>query len=404
MDRLVVVGASLAGLRAVETARKEGFQGSITLVGAEPHLPYDRPPLSKAFLEAGSGQEPWFRASDQLADRLEVDLRLGNPATALDPDRRAVVVGDEEIPYAAVVLATGAAARSLPGTDGLGGVCSLRTLDDARIVRAALDAQARTVVVGAGFIGSEVASAAHQRGLPVSIVEALDVPLSRSVGDEVGRACSALHESHGVDLHRGVAVTGLEQSDGRVTGVRLSDGSVLAADLVVVGIGVRPSTEWLEDSGVKLHETDAGVVCDETLATGVPGVYAAGDVAHWPNPTFDGELMRLEHWTTAAEQAAVAVRNALDPTGATPMSTVPYFWSDWYEHRLQFVGIPRADEVQVVHDGLPGEGFVALYRRDDRLVGTMTVDRPAQIMKYRRLISERAGWEQALAFAASRTR
>lgn len=404
MERLVVVGASLAGLRSVETARRSGYQGEIVLVGAEPHLPYDRPPLSKAYLDTATVEEPWFRTEQHLADELGVRLALGTPATRLDPDRRTIRVGLEEIGYTAAVLATGATARMLPGAEGLAGVTALRTLDDARAVRAALEAGARTVVVGAGFIGSEVASAARKRGLPVTIVEALDVPLSRSVGTEVGRACSDLHRARGVDLRCGVTVTGLDSLDGWVSGVRLSDGSTVAADLVVVGIGVTPNTGWLVDSGVKLHHADGGIVCDETLATGLPGVYAVGDVVHWPNPLFDGELMRLEHWTTAVEQAAVAVGNALDPAAARPVETVPYFWSDWYEHRIQFVGIPRADEVKVVHDGLPSDGFLALYRREDRLVGTITVDRPTQIMKYRRLIAQRASWDQALQYAESGTR
>lgn len=398
MTHLVVVGASLAGLRAVESARKAGHDGPVTLVGAERHLPYDRPPLSKAYLDDAPEPDPTFRTGAVLRDELRVDLRLGAAATGLDPKARVVGFGDgAELGYDALVVATGGAARPLPGAEGVAGVHTLRTVDDAAAVRAALDAGARTVVVGAGFIGSEVASGARKRGLPATVVEALPVPLVRSVGEDMGHACAALHRAHGTDLRCGVTVEGLDTTAGRVTGVRLSDGTTVPADLVVVGIGVAPGTGWLEGSGLELHDRDRGVVADATLRA-ADGVYAAGDVVHFPNALFDDELMRLEHWTTAAEQGALAARNALDPAHATPLGTVPYFWSDWYGSRIQFVGVPRAEEIRVID---PGERFLALYRRGDRLVGTITIDRPTQIMKYKRLIAQRASWTDALAFAGA---
>ena len=395
-----MVGASLAGLRAVETARRTGFAGAVTLVGAEEHLPYDRPPLSKGFLDPGGPDrvQP-FCTEAGLRDELGVELVLGAPAEGLDTGAREVAVGGRTVAYDALVIATGAAPRPFPGTDGLAGVHSLRTAQDAVAIRDALDAGARTVVVGAGFIGSEVASAARKRGLPVTVVEAAPLPLTRSVGREVGLVCADLHRAAGTDLRLGVGVSRVESADGAVTGVRLDTGEVLPADLVVLGIGVAPATRWLEGSGVPLHERDRGVVCDATLATGVPGVYAAGDVAHVPNPLFDGQLMRLEHWTNAAEQGAAAARHALDPASARPLATVPYFWSDWYSHRIQFVGTPVADEVEVV---VPADdGFVALYRRADRVVGALTVDRPRDIMKLRRRVAERGVWAEAVAFAAT---
>jgi NADPH-dependent 2,4-dienoyl-CoA reductase/sulfur reductase-like enzyme len=398
-NRLVIVGASLAGLRAAEAARKYGFRGEVVLIGAENHPPYDRPPLSKAFLDARAAETPWLRTEQHLTERLGLRLRLGSPATALDPHQRTVTVGNETIEYSAVVIATGASARTLPGTAGIHGVHSLRSLDDARAVRSALSTGARTVVIGAGFIGSEIAAGARMRGLDVTIVEALDVPLSRSVGTEVGATLAALHKREDTELRCGVKVTGITEAHGRVRSVRLDDGTELPADLVVVGIGVTPNTAWLRGSGVVLHERDGGIVCDETLSTGLPGVYAAGDVAHWPNPMFDGELMRLEHWATAVEQGTTAARNAIGP-GTMVLSTVPYFWSDWYGQHIQFVGIPHADEVRIVSK-VDDDRFVALYRRDDRLVGCLTLDLPSQIMKYRRLIAERAGWSQALDFATS---
>ncbi|MEA5363793.1 FAD-dependent oxidoreductase [Amycolatopsis sp., V23-08] len=375
---LVVAGASLAGLRAVESARRTGYRGRIVLVGAEDHLPYDRPPLSKAFLDAGGPAEVTpFHPETVLRDELGVELMLGAPAESLDPAAREVTAGGTAIRYDALVIATGATARRLAGAR------ALRTAEDAVAVRAALDEGARTVVIGAGFIGSEVASAARKRGLPVTIVEAQAVPLVRAVGAEAGAALAGLHHAAGTDLRLATEVVEVSE------GVRLATGEVLPADLVVAGIGAVPATGWLEGSGLTLHERDRGVVCDATLAAGPPGVYAAGDVAHVANPLFDGEPMRLEHWTNAAEQGAAAARHALDPASARALAPVPYFWSDWYGHRIQFVGTPHADEV-VVQDG------TTLYRRADRVVGALTVDRPREIMKHRRRIAARAPWSEAL--------
>ncbi|MDX2600338.1 FAD-dependent oxidoreductase [Streptomyces caniscabiei] len=400
LQRLAVVGASLAGLRAVESARRSGFTGSVTLIGAEEHLPYNRPPLSKEYLAATPDGPPetTFRSEDTLRGELGVDLRLGAPATALDTEGRAVLVdGGAPVPYDALVIATGAVARVLPGTERLAGVHTLRTVDDAAAVRRALDEGARLVVVGAGFIGSEVASKARKRGLPVTLLEAADIPLRRALGDEMGLACAALHDRAGTDLRRGVAVRAIRR-DGQGLRVELGDGSVLGADLVVSGVGADPAVSWLEGSGVELGD---GVICDRTLATSVPGVYAAGDVAHWYNPLFE-QSMRLEHWTSAAEQGAAAAFNALHPQEARPYSTVPYFWSDWYGTRIQFVGLSRADEVRVV-TGDPADGrWVALYRTGDRLTGALAIDHPTHIMKYRMMIGRGCPWAEARDFARTR--
>ncbi|MBE4741745.1 NAD(P)/FAD-dependent oxidoreductase [Streptomyces caniscabiei] len=399
--QLVVVGASLAGLRAVEAARKGGFEGRITLVGAEPHLPYDRPPLSKQFLDANGADvpPPTFRTKEVFRTELGAELLLGAPATCLDTAARTVVVGERPIGYDALVIATGATARRLPGTEGLTGVHTLRTLDDAAAVRRALDAGARTVVIGAGFIGAETAAAARKRGLDVVVVEAQATPLVRAVGETMGGALASLHRRHGTDLRCGLSVTALE-GEGRVERVRLSDGSVLDADLVVVGTGAVPATDWLEGSGLTL---DDGVVCDETLRTGAENVYAAGDVARWHNPVFD-RPMRLEHWTSAAEQGALAARNALNPGAAKGYATVPYFWSDQYDTRIQFVGVPDAEEIAVADGDIERDHQgVALYRAGDRLVGALAVNRPTEIMKYRRLVARGASWEEGLAFARSRS-
>jgi NADPH-dependent 2,4-dienoyl-CoA reductase/sulfur reductase-like enzyme len=404
-DRFVVVGGSLAGLRAAQAARRAGFAGPLTMVGGERHLPYDRPPLSKEYLDISEDgpNTPTFHTKEELRDELDVELRLSTWATGLDGARKVLSVsgpdGPDEVGYGSLVIATGAAARTLPGAEKLSGVHTLRNLDDAMAIRAALDAGARIVVVGAGFIGSEVASSARKRGLSVTVLEALPVPLVRAVGEDMGRACAALHRVNGTDLRCGVKVTGLVGSDGKVTGVSLDDGTTVAADLVVVGTGVAPCTEWLAESGVRRHERDRGIVCDQTLSTGLAGVYAAGDVAHFPHPLFDDTLMRLEHWTNAAEQGALAAKNALNPAEAKPAVGVPYFWSDWYGSRIQFVGIPAADEIRVISEELGEEKFLALYRRGDRITGTITINRPAQVMKYRRMIAQSKSWAEALEFA-----
>ncbi|WP_243640355.1 NAD(P)/FAD-dependent oxidoreductase [Nocardioides jejuensis] len=247
---LVIVGASLAGLLAAESARRTGWGGQITLIGAEEHLPYDRPPLSKAQLDQGTADDLVPLRTQAELDELGVTTLLGTPATGLDTAGRRVIVGDTSVAYDALVIATGATPYRLPGTDNIAGVTGLRTHAEAVAVRRALDAGARTVVIGAGFIGSEIASAARKRGLPATIVERLDVPLSRSLGPEPGAICADLHRAAGTDLRLGVGVSGLESTGGRVTGVVLDDGTTVPADLVVVGIGVRPATAWLEESAI----------------------------------------------------------------------------------------------------------------------------------------------------------
>jgi NADPH-dependent 2,4-dienoyl-CoA reductase/sulfur reductase-like enzyme len=399
LQHIVVVGASLAGLRAAEALRDAGYDATLTLVGAERRMPYDRPPLSKQLL---SGE--WDAERTDLRDRasyeaLDLDLRLGRTATALDLAARAVELdGGESVGFDGLIVATGAAPRVLPGTPALEGIHTLRTLEDCLAIRRAFDEGGRVAVVGAGFIGSEVAATARERGLDVTLIEAAPVPLVRAVGEEMGRVCAALHGDHGVDLRLGAGVEGFEGS-GRVERVRLSDGTAVDADVVVVGVGVAPSTGWLESSGLALRD---GVVCDATCAASAPGVYAAGDVARWRNPLFDDE-MRVEHWTNATEQGRAAALNLLaGPADATPFAPVPYFWSDQYGVKIQFVGHIRPDdEVRVVHGSTDDRRFVALYRRGARLAGALGFDRPGLVMACRRLIAERASWEDALAETGS---
>lgn len=393
LERIAVVGASLAGLRAAESLRRLGYGGALVLVGAEKHLPYDRPPLSKELLQ-GRWEVDRIGLRRQPYEELELDLRLGVRATALDLAARELVLGDGvREPFDALVLATGASPRRLRGQPDLPGVHLLRTLDDALALRAALEARPRVLVVGAGFIGAEVAASCRARGLQVTLVEPLPVPLARGLGEAMGRVCAELHRDQGVDLRCGVGVSGF-QGHQRVERVTLSDGSSVEADLVVVGIGAAPETGWLEGSGLRL---DDGVVCDGFCAA-APGVFAAGDVARWHNPLF-GEEMRVEHWSNAVEQGSyVAERLAGTDLGAQPFAPVPFFWSDQYGVKIQFAGRMRPDdEVRLVAGSLAERKFTALYGRAGRLSGVLAWSRPRDLAKYRRLIAAATPFESALA-------
>ena len=394
---IVIVGASLAGLRAAETLRREGYEGRLVLVGDERHLPYDRPPLSKELL-AGEWEPEQIVLRKQPYDDLDLDLRLGRRATGLDAgDRVLELDGDERLRFDGLVVATGSRPRTLPGTPPLDGIFVLRTLDDCLAIRARLDERPRVVVIGAGFIGSEVAATCRGRGLEVTVLEMLPVPLARRVGPVIGETCGALHRDHGVDLRCGVAVAGFEGGD-RVEQVRLADGTAIDADLVVVGVGVVPKTGWLEGSGLAL---DDGVVCDDTCLA-APGIVAAGDIARWPNPLFDGESMRVEHWTNATEQGvAAALRLLAGKASGEAFAPVPFVWSDQYDVKIQIVGSIHGDDEVVVADGsLDERRFVALFGRGGRLVGALGFSRPRLVMQYRRMIAERASWDDALAHAA----
>ena len=397
---VTIVGASLAGLRAAEALRRQDFDGPITLIGDELHAPYDRPPLSKQFLAGGWGEDRLALTRPDKLDDLDLDLRLGVRAASFDlASRRLGIVylddeGGDEFVVDGLLIATGARCRTLRGSEGLDGVFVLRSLDDSLAIRAAFGAgPARVVVVGAGFIGAEVAATARTLGLEVTMIESLPQPLSRVLGDAMGAVCAELHREHGVDLRTGVGVEAIE-GEGRVERVRLSDGSVIEADVVVVGIGVVPNTEWLEGSGLRI---DNGVVCDATCLA-APGVTAAGDVARWPNQRF-GEVMRVEHWDNAVAQGAHAARRLLvDDAEAEPFVPVPWFWSDQYDRKIQMAGrIGPDDEMHVATGSLAERRFAAIYGRAGRLVGVLGFNRPRQVMRYRMLIESRATFEDAIA-------
>lgn len=406
-SRISIVGASLAGIRCAGALRRDGFDGTITLIGDEPHRPYDRPPLSKQYAAGEWGSDRLALVAPEKFDDLNLDLRLGNTATGLEVETRTVTLADgSSVAGDAVLIATGARARTLPNTAHLSGVEVLRSLDDANQVRAALEQGAtRVVVIGAGFIGAEIAATARERGCDVTMVEMAEVPLQRGLGDRMGMVCADLHREHGVDLRLGVGVTSVNAStsDAAAVGsVVLSDGSEIMADLVVVGIGVIPNTEWLDGSGLIL---DDGVVCDETCLA-APRIWAAGDVARWPNRRFD-EVMRVEHWDNAVEQGTYVARRMLagqDPEAADtevePYMPVPWFWSDQYDRKIQLAGRVRPDDdVEIVTGTLEERRFAAIYGRNDKIVGVLAFNRPRHVMQYRQLISDGASWAEALEFA-----
>jgi NADPH-dependent 2,4-dienoyl-CoA reductase/sulfur reductase-like enzyme len=403
MDRIVVVGASLAGLWACESFRSHGFGGTITLLGAELHQPYDRPPLSKALLKGDWEPERIQLRKPGEIDTLGLDLRLGTRAVALDAANRTVTLeSGERVPADGVVIATGSAPRPLPNQPDLDGVTMLRTLDDSLDLRRRLSLQPRVVVIGAGFIGLEVAATAAQTGCAVTVLEGAPAPLMRGLGVEMGEVVARVHSRHGVDVRCGVTVDAIEGSHGRVAGVGLGSGEVVPADVVVVGIGVTPVTQWLVDSGLEIRD---GIVCNDSLRA-APGVYAAGDCARWVNNLFGeaGEEMRVEHWSNAAEQGAAAAINLLAELAgeeSTPYAPVPFFWSDQFDSRIQFVGRAHGDdEVRVVAGDLDGS-FVAIYGYGGRLRGVLGVNMPKPVMRCRKLLGERASWDDAIERAAA---
>ncbi|MBY4226888.1 MULTISPECIES: NAD(P)/FAD-dependent oxidoreductase [Nocardiaceae] len=381
MKSVTIVGASLAGLCSARALRAAGFDGSVTIVGAESHRPYDRPPLSKEYLAGDVDVSTLALEPDD--ENLDATWILGRTATALDPSRRTVTLDDgAELTSDGVVLATGSRARSLPGTDHLAGVHVLRTIDDADRLRADLTPGARLVVIGAGFIGAEVASTARKLGLDVTVVEAAPSPLAGPLGARLGSAVGNLHRDNGTTLICGIAVDGLTGTD-RVTGVRLADGRLLDADVVVVGIGGIPNIDWLGTSGLALGN---GILCDGGGATAVPGVVAVGDCAAWLDST--GVHRRVEHWAGASERPTVAVATLLSGSYGGQHVKPPYFWSDQYGSRIQFAGTAGPDSECTIEEGSPELGsFLAVYRSDGLPVGVLGVNQVRLFTRWRRQLS-----------------
>ena len=387
MESLVIVGASLAGLSAARAARNLGFGGRVVIIGDDPQRPYDRPPLSKDFLAGRLEIADLALETDDEA--LDAQWILGTPAVSFDPATRLVHLADGTTVHAdGLVIATGASPRSLPQIAGADNVVSLRTVADAQKLRALVRAGGRMVVVGAGFIGAEVASTAHALGMEVTVLEKSPTPLCGPLGAQLGAVVAGLHDRAGVELICAADIEEFELTDGSVRAVHLAGGRVLEADVVVVGIGAVPNTAWLESSGIELGN---GVVCDATGATSIPGVVAVGDCAAWWDPA-TGRHHRVEHWTGAAQRPAVAVGALLGAEAATlPAVKPPYFWSDQYGTRLQFVGdASRADRVGYEHGGPGEDSLLAVYYSGDHPVAVLAWNQTKLFCRWRKTIEKLA--------------
>jgi 3-phenylpropionate/trans-cinnamate dioxygenase ferredoxin reductase component len=375
-ERIVVVGASLAGLRAAQAVRSAGHEGELVVVGDERHAPYTRPPLSKQLL---AGEQEHADCAFPGADALDAQWRLGAAAVALDRQYKVITSEDgTEVAYDRLIVATGARARTWP--DQVEGVHTLRGVDDALALRAALNARPeRIAIVGAGFVGCEVAATARKAGIDVTLVDVAPRPLL-PLGEELGERAAALHRAHGVDLRLGTAVAGVDAG-----GIHLADGTRVDADVVLVALGAIPNTEWLASSGLAL-DARGGIVCDATLTSVADDdILAAGDVVSWPHPLAGGDVVRVEHWTVAAEHGALAGRNAVAaPAERRPHVAPPYFWSDQYDVKIQAVGFPaRAATLEVVDED--GPRLIAEARdADGRLVGAIAFNNAKKLAAYRR--------------------
>jgi 3-phenylpropionate/trans-cinnamate dioxygenase ferredoxin reductase subunit len=364
----VIAGASLAGAKAAETLRSEGFDGRVVLIGAEDERPYERPPLSKEYLRGEAGREKVYVHDEGFYAERDIDLRLGRTVTGLETSARRVTLDDgEQLPYDRLLLATGAEPRrlSIPGGE-LEGVHYLRSVGDSDALRERLDRGGSVVVVGAGWIGSEVAASARQRGLDVTVVEPMSVPLERVLGPELGAVYRDIHADHGVRMLLGTGVEAFE-GGGAVERVRTGDGNELECDFVVVGVGVQPRSSLATAADLPV---DDGVLVDQFLQTSVRGVFAAGDVANAWHPFFRDRI-RVEHWANALSQGPAAARNMLG--GAEPYETIPYFFSDQYEVGMEYAGhAPRWDRVVLRGDPATRE-FIAFWLVEDRVVAGMNV-------------------------------
>ncbi|QRP42983.1 FAD-dependent oxidoreductase [Amycolatopsis sp. FDAARGOS 1241] len=401
--RIVIVGSSLAGLAAAVTLRREGFTGSLTMVGEEPYLPYDRPPLSKQVLD---GWIPPDGTRLPYGAELDAQWLLGVRATGLDVIGKQILLGDGgTVGYDRLLIATGTRARrwSDEGEAALDGVLVLRTRDDAAALRRRLaERPQRVVVIGAGFTGCEVASACRQLSLPVTLVERGPTPLSGALGGVVGAVAAELHREHGVDLRCGVTVTSLEGDDaGRLRRVHLSDGTTVDTDVAVVALGAVRNTEWLEGSG--LAAGSGGVGCDAGCrvfdANGVTtdDVFVAGDVARFPHPLYDYQLLALEHWGNAVDQAQVAAHNMVNtPTRRWPYLPSPVFWSRQFDTNVKSVGVPTfADEVVIAQGSVAERRFVAAYGYRGRITAAVTFNQAKWLEFHQRQIETAAPFPPA---------
>ena len=372
---IVIVGGGLAGARTAEQLRRAEYDGPITIVSDEQHLPYDRPPLSKEVLR--NADHDVVLKPQEFYDEARITLRLGNGVTAVDTAAKTLTLADgSTLGYDELVIATGLEPKRIPSFPDLEGIRVLRSLGESAELREHASSARKAVIIGAGFIGCEVAASLRQLGVDVVIVEPQPTPLASVLGEKIGALVTRLHEAEGVQVRCGVGVDSVS-GDGKVEKVVLSDGTELDADIVVVGIGSRPVTGFLDGSGV---EVDNGVVCDSAGRTNVEHVWAIGDVASWRNEA--GHQERVEHWSNVAEQARVLVPALLGREPASAAVSVPYFWSDQYDVKIQCLGEPAADDVvHLVSDD--GRKFLAYYERDGVLTAVVGGGMPGKVMKAR---------------------
>ncbi|MGV0626417.1 NAD(P)/FAD-dependent oxidoreductase [Mycolicibacter minnesotensis] len=369
---IVIVGGGLAAVRTAEELRREEYAGPITIVSDEERPPYDRPPLTKAVLR-GDRDETTLEPPEFYADR-DVDLRLGCGARAVDTAAQTVTLADgSTLAYDQLVIATGLVPRRIPSFGDLDGIRVVRSFEDSLVLRGDAAAARRAVVIGAGFIGCEAAASLRHLGVEVVLVEPQPAPLAAVLGTQIGELVARLHRANGVDVRSGVGVAEVRGS-GRVETVVLTDGTELAADVVVLGVGSLPATEWLDGSGI---EVDNGVRCDLTGRTSAPNVWALGDVAFWRGG--DGQQRRVEHWSNVVTQVRVMVPTMLGRQSLHDVAVPAYFWSDQYDVKIQCLGEPEAtDIVHIVEDD--GHKFVAYYERDGVLAGVVGAGRPGKVM------------------------
>lgn len=375
---VIIVGGGLAAARTAEQLRRSEFAGAITIVSDEDHLPYDRPPLSKEVLRAET-DDVTLKPAEFYAEN-NITVLLGNGAKSVDTEAKTLTLADgSQLGYDELVIATGLVPKRIKSFPDLAGIHVLRNFDESLALRKEADSASRAVVIGAGFIGCEVAASLRKLGVDVVLVEPQPAPLASVLGQQIGDLVTRLHRAEGVDVRCGVGVSDVSGDD-RVRKVTLSDGTELDADIVIVGIGSHPATEWLEGSGL---EIDNGVVCDEAGRTSAPNVWAIGDVASWRDNV--GGQVRVEHWSNVADQARVLVPTMLGQEPPAAVS-VPYFWSDQYDVKIQALGEPEAaDTVHIVEDD--GRKFLAYYERDGVVVGVVGGGFPGKVMKVRAKIA-----------------
>jgi 3-phenylpropionate/trans-cinnamate dioxygenase ferredoxin reductase component len=381
--RVVIVGANLTGGTAAAALREEGFDGEVILVGEEPHPPYERPPLSKEYLR---GEQPFEGAlvrPDGWFEEQAIETRFGIRAERVDPRERVVVLqGGERVPYDALLLATGGRPRTLPGPPRHR-VLYLRTIEDANRIRSHLEPGSRLVIVGAGFIGAEVAASARMLGVEVTVLERHEAPLVRAIGPEIGRMYAEIHRDQGVDLRTGEGVEAVQETPDGVV-VRTTRGALIEGDAVVVGVGIQPNVELAAAAGL---EVDDGIVVDEYCRTSVGGIFAAGDVANHHHPVF-GRRIRVEHYDNALKQGTAAARNML---GRHEVFDDPHwFWSDQYEYNLQYAGFAHEWDEIVVRGSLEGRDFVAFYLKDGVILAALGLNRGGDVRRAMKLIHMKA--------------